>query len=146
MAEDSGSALPEGYKYLREELRFENTLLVSRLTAYITSQSFLFTASAIARGTNYHGFYWVSGFLMPLIGVAASALMLAVIRAAYKRIDEWREKERAFAGHPLVVLYSDRDHARSLLFATLMPGLFLGVWVALAVLIHVFQPQSGGGM
>jgi hypothetical protein len=72
--------------------------------------------------------------------------MLAVIRAANLRIDEWRANEKAFAGHPLVVLYSDRDHARSLLFATLMPGLFLGVWVALAVLINVFQPQSGGGM
>jgi hypothetical protein len=146
MADDKTAPVPEGYKYLREELRFENTLLVGRLTAYITSQSFLFTASAVARGTNWRGFYWISGGLLPLVGVAASVIMLEVVRTAYGRMDEWRAKEKAFAGHPLVVLYPEGAHKRSLLFTTLMPCLFLAVWVAFVVLIHVFQPQAGGGM
>jgi hypothetical protein len=41
--------LPKGYTYLREELRFEHTLLGGRMTYYMTSQSFLFTAAAFRR-------------------------------------------------------------------------------------------------
>jgi hypothetical protein len=136
---------PGGFKFLREELRFEHTLLGSRMTYYLTSQSFLFTAAAIARATNWNGFHWFSGALLPLVGVASSAVILNSIHAAYARMDEWRAKEREFeGGHPLVVIYPEAKHRQSLLFTTLMPWLFLGVWVVLAVLIHLFPPQAGG--
>lgn len=146
-SKESGIAreLPEGYKYLREELRFEHTLLGGRMTYYITSQSFLFTAAAIARATNWNGFHWFSGALIPLVGIASSAVILYSIHAAYGRMDEWRAKEKEFAGsHPLVVIFPEEKHKKSLLFTSLMPWLFLGVWVVLAVLIHAFPPQPGG--
>jgi hypothetical protein len=140
----STGPLPDGYKYLREELRFEHTLLGGRMTYYITSQSFLFTAAAIARGTNWHGFYWFSGVLLPVVGVAASVVILYSIHTAYGRMDQWRAKEKEFLGrHPLVVLYPEDKHRQSLLFTTLMPRLLLAVWLVLAALIHIFQPQSG---
>ena len=143
--EESDRDLPKGYRYLREELRFEHTLLGGRMTYYITSQSFLFTAAAIARSMNWHGFYWFSGALLPLVGLAASGTILYSIHTAYGRMDAWRAKEKEFEGsHPLVVLYPERMHRRSLLFTTLMPWLFAAVWVILAALIHVFQPQAGG--
>lgn len=146
MADERDKALPEGYTYLRQELRFEHTLLGSRMTYYMTSQSFLFTAAAIARATHWHGVYWISGVLLPLVGVAASAVLLYSIHAAYGRMDQWRAKEKLFEGrHPLVVLYPEDRHRKSLLFTTLMPWLLMGVWITFAVLIHVFQP-SGGGM
>jgi hypothetical protein len=137
--------LPEGYTYLREELRFEHTLLSSRMTYYMTSQSFLFTAAAIARSMNWHGFYWFSGVLLPFVGVAASAVLLYSIHAAYGRLDQWRAREKLFEGkHPLIVLYPEDKHCKSLLFTSLMPWLLIGVWVVFAALIHVFQPQGGG--
>ena len=137
--------LPEGYSYLREELRFEHTLLGSRMTYYMTSQSFLFTAAAIARGMHRHGVYWLSGALLPVVGIAASLVVLFSIHAAYGRMDQWRAKEKTFEGkHPLVVVYPEDKHRTSLLFTTLMPWLFTGVWIVFAVLIHVFQPHAGG--
>ncbi len=136
---------PEGYQYLREELRFEHTLLTSRMSAYLTGQSFLFTASAIARATNWHGFYYISGCLLPLVGVSASAVVLYSIHTAYERMDQWRAREKEFEGkHPLCIYYPEDRHRKSLLFTTLMPWLFIAVWVTLALLIHVFQPQPGG--
>ena len=148
MAEDAtgiGKPLPEGYAYLREELRFEHTLLGGRMTYYMTSQSFLFTAAAIARSMNWHGFYWFSGALLPIVGIVASAVLLESIHAAYGRMDQWRLREKMFEGtHPLVVLYLEEKHRKSLLFTSLMPWLFLIVWPVFAVLIHVFQPQGGG--
>src|SRR4051794_41115690 len=66
--DETGKALPEGYSYLRQELRFEHTLLGSRMTYYMTSQSFLFTAAAIGRATHWHGVYWFSGVMLPIVG------------------------------------------------------------------------------
>jgi hypothetical protein len=146
MADDEISkAPPEGYTYLRQELRFEHTLLGSRMTYYMTSQSFLFTTAAIARVVHWHGVYWFSGVLVPLVGIAASGVLLFSIHAAYGRMDEWRAKEKLFEGkHPLVVLYPEDKHRKSLMFTTLMPWLLIGVWVIFAVLIHIFPPQAGG--
>ena len=149
MASDNTAddAPPAGYKYLREELRFEHTLLGGRMTYYMTSQSFLFTTAAIARTMEWRGVYWFSGVLVPLIGFAASVVLLDSIHAAYGRMDAWRAIEKEFAGrHPLVVLYPEDKHRKSLMFTTLMPWLFIAVWVVLAALIHVFQPHGGGGM
>jgi hypothetical protein len=137
--------LPEGYMYLRGELRFEHTLLGGRMTYYMTSQSFLFTAAAIARGMQSNGCYWLSGVLLPLVGVASSVVLLYSIHAAYERMDQWRAKEQEFEGkHPLIVLYPEDKHHKSLLFTTLMPWLLIVVWMAFAILIHVLQPQAGG--
>jgi len=144
--EDEGKP-PAGYLYLREELRFEHQLLGSRMTYYMTSQSFLFTTAAIARTMEWYGVYWFSGVLVPLVGIAASLVLLFAVHAAYGRLDAWRAKEKLFEGqHPLVVLYPETKHRRSLLFTTLMPWLFIAVWLVVAVLIHLFQPHGGGGM
>jgi hypothetical protein len=48
------------------------------------------------------------------------------------------------ASHPLIVLYPEDKHRKSLMFTSLMPWLFLIVWPMFAVLIHVFQPQGDG--
>lgn len=136
---------PAGYLYLREELRFEHQLLGARLASYMTSQSFLFTAAAIARGVQWNGVYWFSGVLVPVVGVAASAVLLFSIHAAYGRMREWRRRERDFVGkHPLVVVSPEAEHRKGLLFTTLMPWLLTGVWLVLAVLVHVFRPTAGG--
>lgn len=143
--DDENGKPPAGYLYLREELRFEHQLLGSRMTYYMTSQSFLFTTAAIARSVHWHGVYWFSGVMVPLVGIVASVVLLYSIHAAYERMAQWREKERAFVGrHPLVMPYPEDKHRKSLMFTTLMPWLLIGVWAALAVLIHVFKPQGGG--
>ncbi|VTS00551.1 unnamed protein product [Gemmata massiliana] len=136
---------PAGYLYLREELRFEHQLLGSRMTYYMTSQSFLFTTAAIARSVQWNGVYWFSGVMVPVVGIAVSVVLLYSIYAAYERMAQWREQEKTFVGkHPLVMPYPEDKHRKSLMFTTLMPWLLIGVWVALAVLIHIFEPQGGG--
>lgn len=143
--DDEDGKPPAGFLYLREELRFEHQLLGSRMTYYMTSQSFLFTTAAIARSVQWHGVYWFSGIMVPLVGIASSAVLLFSIHAAFGRLDQWRAKEKQFEGkHPLIVLYPEDKHRKSLLFTILMPWLLIGVWLALAVLIHVFEPQGGG--
>lgn len=143
--DDQNGKPPAGYLYLREELRFEHTLLGSRMTYYMTSQSFLFTTAAIARSVQWNGVYWFSGVMVPLVGLASSAVLLFTIYAAFGRLDQWRVKEKQYEGkHPLIVLYPEDKHRKSLMFTTLMPWLLMGVWATLAVLIHVFKPQGGG--
>lgn len=92
MADESGKP-PAGYLYLREELRFERQWLGSRMTYYMTSQSFLLTTAVIARAVDWNGAYWFSGVLVSLVGIAASAVRLNSIHAAYERMDRWREGE-----------------------------------------------------
>ena len=91
------------------------------------------------------GCYWLSGVLLPFVGVASSVVLIYSIHSAYERMDQWREKEKQFEGkHPLVVLYTESKHHKSLLFTTLMPWLLIVVWVVFAALIHILQPQAGG--
>jgi hypothetical protein len=142
---DESDKPPAGYLYLREELRFEHTLLGSRMTYYMTSQSFLFATAAIARAVQWHGVYWFSGIMVLPVGVATSAVLLFTTYAAFGRLDQWRAKEKQFEGkHPLIPLYPANKHRKSLLFTILMPWLLIGVWLALAVLIHLIKPQGGG--
>jgi hypothetical protein len=72
-------------------------------------------------------------------------VLLQSVHAAYARLDEWRTREKLFEGrHPLIVLYPEAKHRKSLVFTSLMPWLFLVVWPVFALLIHLFQPQGGG--
>lgn len=97
MADESGKP-PAGYLYLREELRFERQWLGSRMTYYMTSQSFLLTTAAIARAVDWNGVYWFSMGLVSLVGIAASAVRLNSIHAAYERMDRWRAEGEAVRG------------------------------------------------
>ena len=62
------------------EIQAEHTLISHRLNWYVTSQSFLFTAYAIAGGVNEWRTFFQYG--MPLVGVALSVLALMAIWSA----------------------------------------------------------------
>lgn len=84
----------EALQALREDIQAEDTLIASRVTWYVTSQAFLLTAYATSWSA---GFAWPAFFhqVLPLAGVALSALILASIVAATWAQDVYvREQSR----------------------------------------------------
>lgn len=71
----------DALKALREDIRAEDTLIASRVTWYVTSQSFLLTAYAASWQAN---FLWPAFFhvVLPLAAIALSAVIFSSIYAA----------------------------------------------------------------
>jgi hypothetical protein len=64
---------------IHEEIHREHSLLSSRMNWYVTSQSFLFAAFAVA-GDNNYTLRWMSRFI-PAIGITITALIMVSILA-----------------------------------------------------------------
>ncbi len=78
---------------LREEIHFEHQLISNRMNWYLTSQSFLMTAFAIAGGAG-HPYGWLTS-LLPSIGIAISFLIFIGVLAAAVVVQILRARERA---------------------------------------------------
>src|SRR5262245_55792974 len=77
---------------LREEIHFEHQLISNRMNWYLTSQSFLMTAFAIAGGRD-HPYGWLTA-LLPSIGIAISFLIFIGVLAAAVVVQILRARER----------------------------------------------------
>ena len=74
---------------LREEIRFEHSLICTRLNAFITAQSFLFAAyavSGIGEHQQHQAIRWFSHVIVPCIGVLFSLLLSIAFDQARRRL------------------------------------------------------------
>lgn len=74
---------------LRDEVRFEHSLMSTRLNAFITSQSFLFAAyavSGIGEHQHHQAIRWFSHLIVPSIGVLFSLLLAIALDQARRRL------------------------------------------------------------
>ncbi len=133
----------ERIKFLREEIKFEHTQIANRLTALLTSQSFLFMAfalSAIGSRRELAEFRWFSfETLAPLAIVTASLLGLGVV-TAFIRLSKVRamlfEKK---VTHPIREELRDRylpdwspgKHILSLAYAAVIPLVIVLAWLVI---------------
>ncbi len=92
--ETKSLALADILRALREDIQAENTLIASRVTWYVTSQSFLLTAYAASWST---GFLWQSFFhhVMPIAAIVLSVVILASIYAATWAQDVYLREQEA---------------------------------------------------
>jgi hypothetical protein len=132
------------YRLIRARLEHEDGLIVNRLSWLMASQSFLFTAYAIVLNGIGSATSHIAEHLqrlihlIPLVGIAASALIFAGIFAATRAMKWLREVFRAKvpdeAALGLPPLQTPGPIAATGLAAPLiLPLAFVGVWLYLLI-------------
>ena len=151
MENDSQELKLKKLLFYRSEIQHEYTLLYSRVSTYVTSQSFLTIAFASAmnnRGTTSDGVFsfWFP-IVLSLIGIITSLTVRGGITGAIETIALWHIKQdRLFANDVAMNDYDvhrefsnksdpiDRKHRRILEFAQIMPYVFLIAWCLFAAI------------
>jgi hypothetical protein len=153
----------EKLRFYREEIKHEFNLLSNRVSAYITSQSFLVTGFALSLGNLNPQwgelFRQVFPPMLVLLGLASSILVRPGIQGACDTIGLWHIKQDSlFENDPRMQEYRvlrcvvpcgqsdpvDLIHRRSLLFARWAPLLFAIAWSVFGVmsLLLSFYPWT----
>jgi hypothetical protein len=128
----------EFVKFIREEIRFQHGLLGIRISWLLAAEAFFFTAFAISRGSvkcNELYFFWK--LVVPISAGTMAALALPAIWAAMDRIGEQRNLLLEYEMDKILPLGGKWDkfmHGLSLLFAFLVPILFIIAWVVVGFL------------
>ena len=135
----------ELFRYFRDEIKHEYTLLTGRVTWYITCQSFLLTVYAISYA-NSGGRNWFSNFFLPLFSITVTLLALNMINGAIITILMWSDmRKHLITANPSLksVIITrwrhqennyDAIHRRSLWFPKRIPMLFIVAWALIAIL------------
>ena len=137
---------------IRDEMRLEIGVFHDRVNALISAEAFLLISFTMA--LTYAGagpgttLFWI-GPTLSVIGFSLAALAWPGMLVSYRIIVEWNvlfvdvlNAARATATvewRPSVFVDGDRrihaDHRRGMLFARLVPGVFMVAWVILAGLV-----------
>ena len=127
------------YQTIRSEIQAEHSLISNRLNWYVTAQSFLIIAFAIAEATGFTWFRWFPRLLLPFLGLPCSLLIFPSIAAACSTIELWHEKQDDFFknhGEFKNAFRLERkplSHPVSLLFPKLIPILFGLFWLIVLI-------------
>ncbi len=141
----------EGQSFYRSEIHFESTLLASRTSGYLSSQSFLIIAfaSSMANTNPEWGslFRLVVPTALALLGLVTSLQAIPGIRASYDIIERWHHKQaQLLQTEGQVGLLPNHDSAlfgegnspaggqrykRALMFSLRTPIIFASVWMLL---------------
>lgn len=135
----------ECVKFMREEIRFQHTLLSNRISSLLASEAFLFTAFAISRGSQTSGqLVWFWHWLLPVSGAALAFLALPSVWGAIDRTSEQREllQQYDLSGIlPATDKWDRMRHSLSLAFSLICP-IFIGVlWII--VWYHTIGDHGG---
>ena len=143
----------ERLNFYRAEIHFESTLLASRTSGYLSSQSFLIIAiaSSMANTNPEWGalFRLVVPAVLAILGLITSLHAIPGIRASYDIIERWHHKQgELLQTEGQVGLLPNRDSAlfgegnspaggerykRTLMFSLRTPIIFGSVWALLGV-------------
>jgi len=136
----------ELFKYFREEIQLEHSLLMGRVTWYITCQSFLLTVYGITY-SNSGGPNWFSNILLPILGISVTFLALHMIQGATLTIKMWSEMRvnlinnypaldpvliTRWRSNPNSQNHKDIIHTKALLFPRFIPIIFLITWILIS--------------
>ncbi len=124
----------EEYKFVREEIRFQHTLLGYRLGLFLNSQVFLCTAYSISIANDID---CLSGMLS-FVGLILAFLMHFGVKTAKDRLKQWREKEKEYKELSVFIPASKEIHNKSLWFPTYAPWIFLFFWLILVIKITIY--------
>lgn len=151
----------ERLKFYRSEIQFESTLLASRTTGYLSSQSFLmiaFASSMANTNPDWGSLYrLVVPSVLALLGLITSLHAIPGIRASYDVIERWHSKQaELLQTEGNAGLLPNQDSAlfgegntpaggerykRTLMFSLRTPIIFGSVWAVLGafcVILYFF--------
>jgi hypothetical protein len=126
---------------LRDEIRFEHTLIANRLSVLLTGQAFLMAAFAVAASGNEEHrehFLWFAYGVVPMVGLVVALLVLLAVVEGERRLGELRrrlyeDKElKGFAEKVCPQLLSCFGRCISLFYVVAMPVVFAVAWAPVA--------------
>jgi hypothetical protein len=134
------------FEYIRSEIKHEHDLLTSRVTWYITCQSFLLTVYGVT--FSRAGANWFSNITLPVLAIFVTILSFFMIHGATTTISMWCElrlqltekypKLRAI----LISRWHDKSedliHRRALLFPKLITLIFAITWIVIGFVSFKF--------
>jgi len=120
-------------RFIREEVKFQHTLIGTRISWFVSAQAFLVTPFAICI-SNQLSRTWPLAFVgIPFLGIALSYLIVPGIQQAIRRIEEQHVRIAAYATEHLLGPTDPIGQKRSLRFATWVPWIFLSFWVVVVL-------------
>ena len=124
-------------RFIREEVRFQHTLIGTRLSWFVSAQAFLVTPFAICI-SNQVSRTWPLAFVgIPFLGIALSLLIVQGIQQAIRRIEEQHMRMLTYDTDHLIGPPDPVGQTRSLRFATWTPWIFSTFWTVI-ILIGIF--------
>ncbi len=142
---DAESRFLDYYRILRGQIEHEDNLVGSRISWFVTSQSFLFSAYAIIAGgitpnTSKAGLdaKHVLLVVIPLMAIATSVLILIAIYSGIAAMTAIRQRYSRLVpkpdDSPLPPIHGNaRTRALGMAAPVLLPPLFMAVWIFLLV-------------
>lgn len=140
--------------FIREEMRFEISVLHDRINALISAEAFLLISFTMALA--YSNAHWSDKFflvapMLSVIGFTLAVLAWPGVNTSFKIIVEWNillvqvlNEARAvsdFMWRPSLFAGGDRrthdDHRNGMLFARAVPVVFAVAWAILAVVVLI---------
>ena len=121
-------------RFIREEVKFQHTLIGTRISWFVERQAFLVTPFAICI-SNQWSRTWPLAFVgIPFLGIALSALIVPGIGQAIRRIEEEHARMQAYSTDHLIGPPDPIAQKRSLRFATCAPWIFLSFWTVIVLI------------
>ena len=138
----------ETLEILQREIQYTQTMIGSRMTWYVTSQSFLVTAFAISGGSG-HNFQWLAKGIIPGLGIVLSLIIFLSISAAVpvlvrlraralELMDSQELRDLPFMGFQP---NSATPSLRSRMAPQVVPIMFVIVWLSALILVWNFTPN-----
>jgi hypothetical protein len=153
---DTNSPWVQAFRLIRDEVKHEQGVLAGRLSSYITSQSFLISAYAVAN--NHQADKWGFSFrfyvtiTLSVVGFLLSARARPGIKDASDIIARWHERQdQLLSDNQDLVIYQTLRHEemkgirrRDQWFAQAAAYIFMSAWIILAALsIILFLNRQG---
>lgn len=127
-------------KFVRDEIRFEHTVLGNRISAYLASQAFLITAFAISSRFEHRAYVDVlffSFFGIPILGLYITSYIIPAVEETISRLGLQRSKIYT-PGLPLYEIthrlrpeLDNSKHNMSLKYAQKLPLAFGIAWIVI---------------
>ncbi|HET6246292.1 MAG TPA: hypothetical protein VFE47_01235 [Tepidisphaeraceae bacterium] len=129
----------EKLKFLREEIRFENSLIMGRVGWIVTAQSFLVSPLIIAGiGANADRIWWIWRLALPILGMILCLLILPPIWAGRERIEQLRDAYCRLGNDPLPPRGELWYHVGQW-FSFGAPILFFCFWTIILIAVNLRQ-------
>jgi hypothetical protein len=120
-------------RFIREEVKFQHSLIGTRISWFVSAQAFLVTPFAICI-SNQLSRTWLLAFVgIPFLGIALSLLIVQGIGQALRRIEEQHLRMDAYSTEHLIGPPDPIGQNRSLRFATWVPWIFFSFWVVVVL-------------
>jgi hypothetical protein len=126
----------DAFEVVHREIHYEHSLISSRMTWYVTSQSFLMTAFAVA-GSQGHRFAWLAQWFIPVLGLATSTIIAPSVWAAIGAMQQLRGESTKLLNEtglnriPFGRIHEQNKwfHSLGMLPAKIIPALFAVSWI-----------------